>query len=284
MKTKYQTRHLRKILSNLAREDPKTKEVVLNGFNLGDEDEKMARLAMSLVSNRHIKVLCLNNCGITSKGAHLLAYALGKNKSLDHVWLNHNKIGSSGAEAIAAALKTNQTLLTLGLSNNSIGNHGGKALAKALSQNHSITDVFAQGNRMSIRIEDEISRSCYGEEEDDDDSDADEVIEHPFNSYHRSTPNYPLDDFDAGTVTGSVVSKSFVNKTLGSIREVDYESDSNDSDDDSMSSSSLSEDEPYDMDFTCFYQKKKESKLSKLKMVKRLMSRKKVKPSFQVHR
>lgn len=274
MKTKHQNRHLRKVLANLARDDPKTKEVVLVGFNIGNEDEKMAQLAMSLVTNKHVKILCLNNCGITSKGAHLLAYALGKNRSLDHVWLNHNKIGSSGADAIASALTTNQTLSTIGLSNNTIGNHGGKALSKALKQNHSITDVFVEGNRMSGRIEDEINRICYGEENDED---SDEIHEYHFNCNHQSTHN-AIDDFDAGTVAGSVVSKTYVARTLVSIREVDESG--HDSDDDSLSSSSLSEDEPLDMDFTCFYQKKKKSKLSKLKAVTRLMSRKKVKPGL----
>eukprot|EP00571_Detonula_confervacea_P005619 CAMPEP_0172322312 /NCGR_PEP_ID=MMETSP1058-20130122/45559_1 /TAXON_ID=83371 /ORGANISM="Detonula confervacea, Strain CCMP 353" /LENGTH=268 /DNA_ID=CAMNT_0013038031 /DNA_START=57 /DNA_END=863 /DNA_ORIENTATION=- len=268
MKTKYQNRHLRKILAKLARDDPKTKEVVLNGYTIGNENEKMAQLAMSLVSNTQIKILCLNNCEITSKGAHLLAYAIRRNSSLDHVWLNHNKIGSSGADAIASALEMNQTLLTLSMSNNSIGNHGGKALIKAIRQNHSITDVFVEGNRMSDRIEGEINRICYGAENDDDD---DEIHEYQFNCC----------DLDAGTVTGSVVSKSFANAMLGSIKEVDYESEY-DSEDDSSSSSSLSNDEPMDLDFTCFYQKKEESKLSKLKAVTRsIMRRKKVKPGLQ---
>mmetsp|Transcript_24663 Transcript_24663/g.59472 ORF Transcript_24663/g.59472 Transcript_24663/m.59472 type:complete len:278 (-) Transcript_24663:114-947(-) len=272
MKTKHRNRYLRKVLKNLARDDPKTKEAVLAGFNIGDEDEKMAQLAMSLVTNKHVKILCLDNCGITSKGAHLLAYALGKNTSLNHVWLNHNKIGSSGADAIASALTTNRTLSTIGLSNNSIGNHGGKALLRALKQNYSITDVFVEGNRMSGRIEDEISRICYGEETDED---SDEIYESHFNCNHQSV----IDDFDAGTVAGSVVSKTYVARTLVSIREVDESG--HDSDDDSLSSSSLSDDEPLDMDFTCFYQKEKKSKFSKLKSVTRLMSRKKVKPGLQ---
>lgn len=262
MTTTKQHGHLRKSLSKLARNDPKTKEVVLNGYNIGDENEKMAQLAMSLVGNTRIKILCLNDCGITSKGAHLLAYAIGKNSSLDHVWLNHNKIGSSGAEAIASALEMNQTLLTLSMSNNSIGNHGGKALANALSQNHSITDIFVEGNRMSNRIENEINILCYGAENGDDDDETQE--------YSNS---------DAGTVSAeSVVSTSFATKLLSCIEEVDSESD-NDSDDNSSSSSSMSYDEPMDMDFTCFYQKKEESKLSKLRAVTRSMMRRvKVKP------
>ena len=81
------------------------------------------------------------------------------------------------------------------------------------------------------------------------------------------------------TVTGSVVTKSYVNRTLDSIKEVDCESDS-ETEVDSSTSSSLSNDEPMDLDHTCFYQKKKESKLSNLKAIKRWIKQKKVKPGL----
>ena len=273
-KTKHQNRYLRRVLRNLARNDSKTKEVILNDFAIGSENEKMAQLAMSLVSNTNIKVLCLNNCDVSSKGAHLLAYALGRNKSLDHVWLNHNKIGSSGADAIATALSRNQSLLTLSLANNSIGNHGGKALIKALSKNNTLTDVFVENNRMSSRVEDEINRLCYYGDESD--GDGDEVQEYQYSCDHSAYDDYDLIDYDCGTVTGSIVSQSFVRRTLGSIKEVEYESDSDSIDDsDSTASSTLSDDEPMDLDFTCFYQKKKEGRFAKLKG---LLRRKKVKP------
>lgn len=279
MHKKHQTRYLSKVLTNLARDDPKTKEVVLNGFVIGNEHDKMAQLAMSIVSNHHIKILCLNNCRITSKGAHLLAYAIGKNRTLEHVWLNGNKIGSSGAEALAKVAAKNKTLLTMGLSNNSIGNHGGKALIKTLRQNPNITDVFVDGNRMSYKVEDEINRICYGEESDDEE-DEDETEEYHLSSCNRSASHRPYDDFDNGTVTGSIISRystSYVTKALTSIKEAEYESES-DSDDDSSTASVMSDD-AMDFDFTCFYQKKKETKLSKLKarFLKRKSS-KKVKP------
>lgn len=254
MMTKHQNRHLRKLLTKLTRDNPKIKEVALNGYTIGNENDKMAQLAMSLVGNTQVKILRLNDCAITSKGAHLLAYAIRMNRSLDHVWLDYNKIGSSGADAIASALETNQTLLTLSMSNNTIGNNGGKALLRALRQNQSITDVFVEGNRMSDRIVDGINRVCYGDESDEDDDETQE-------SY-----------LDTSTVTGSVVSKSFATRMLSCIQEVDYESDCG-SDDGSFSSSSLSNHEPMDIDFTCCYQKKKESKMSKLKAATRIMMR-----------
>ena len=82
---------------------------------------------------------------------------------------------------------------------------------------------------------------------------------------------------DEVTVTGSIVSKSFVRRTLESIKEVDYE---NDSDDDSLAPSSHPDDDPVDMDFSCFYQKKKEGALSKLWAMTGRMKRK-VKLDFQ---
>ena len=79
--------------------------------------------------------------------------------------MNDDKIESSGAEAIAPSLTKNQTMLTVGLSNNSIGNHGGTALAEATRQTHSIVDVFAEGNRGSNRVEDEMNRICHGKDD-----------------------------------------------------------------------------------------------------------------------
>lgn len=266
MKAYNQNRHLRKVLSKLARNDSKTKEVILTGFNVGDEGSLLATLTMSLVGNTHVKILCLNNCRITSKGAHLLAYALGKNENLVHLWLNDNNIGSSGAEAIATALATNRTLLTLGLSNNSIGNHGGRALKEAIMKSYSIVDVFLEGNRMSDKIEDQVNKALYGTDDDGEGING-----------NQFTCNCTDSDSDAGTHTGSVVSKSFVTRTLGAIKEVDYESD-DDSEDDCSTSSSMCNDEPMDLDFTCFYQKRKESKLSKLK---KFVKRKRIGPIVQ---
>lgn len=265
MMNKYQTRYLKKVLASLNRDDPKLSAVALNGFAIGEDNEKMAQLSMSLIRNKHVKALCLNNCGITSKGAHLLAFALSHNASLEHVSLNHNDIGSSGADAISAALTKNHTLLTLLLAHNSIGNNGGKALARAVRLNRSITDIFIDGNRMSVRVADEINRICYG-------GYADDAIESQESKY----------GCDAGihyscTVADSVVSKSFVSRTLDSIEEVEYESDSDSSDGDSTASSTISDEELFDLDFTCFYQTKQhESKLSKLKaMTSNVLRRKK---------
>eukprot|EP00581_Thalassiosira_minuscula_P014086 CAMPEP_0183718542 /NCGR_PEP_ID=MMETSP0737-20130205/11773_1 /TAXON_ID=385413 /ORGANISM="Thalassiosira miniscula, Strain CCMP1093" /LENGTH=235 /DNA_ID=CAMNT_0025948119 /DNA_START=102 /DNA_END=806 /DNA_ORIENTATION=+ len=233
MKTnKYHNRYLQKILAKLANNDPKTKEVVLDGLSLGDEHQQMARLAMSLISNIHIKTLCLNNCGITTKGAHLLAYALGRNRSLDHLWLNNNRIGSSGAAAIAALLANNRTLLTVCLSNNSIGNHGGKSLANVMRQNHSLTDIYVHGNRMSDKIADEINRIQY-------DEGYGGVYDYQICNNDSNSPDY----YDDGTVAESVVSKTFASRILTSIEEVEYESDSNDSGDDCSTTSPCSDDE-----------------------------------------
>ncbi|KAL9184265.1 hypothetical protein ACHAXT_002351 [Thalassiosira profunda] len=256
METKRQHRYLQKVLDKLARDDAKTKEVVLNGFRIGNEPDKMAQLAMSLVSNTHIKVLSLNNCSINSKGAHLLAYALDRNTSLDHVWLCDNQIGSSGAKAISTALARSQTLLSIGLANNVIGNSGGRVLAKAIATSQSIEDIFVEGNKMSPWIEDEITKICYGEESDEENE---------------------IEEFDACTVAETIVSMGFVDRALASIKEVEYESDS--AEDDASTASSVSDG---DIDFTSYYQRKREGKLSKLKKaVSRRVMRRKVKPGFE---
>lgn len=268
--TKYQTRYIRKIIRGLNRNDPKTTKVALSAFTfLGEEHQLLAQLAMSLVGNTHMRILCLVNCGITSKGAHLLAYALRENTSLCHVWLNGNDIGSSGAGALASSLRTNTTLLTLGLADNTIGNTGGKALARALRENETITNLLVDGNRMSMRVEDEIERVCYGSSHRHPPQDegcsgsqgeGDEILAYPF----PHDEAYGIDHFDYGccSSTETDISASFVNRTLDSIKEVEYED--NDENDDSPSTTSRTEN-----DMTGCYQVKKESKLSKFRALTR---------------
>lgn len=248
------------IIKKMKRNDPSTTEVVLNGFDF-QCDSTLATLAMSLMNNTHVKILYLHGCNITAKGAYLLAFALRSNKSIEHVWLNDNKIGSTGADALASAICANRTLLTLGLRNNSIGNRGGKALLRAVDENYTIVGIFLEGNRMSSRIANEINRITADEPPDHESDDEYEVYEH--NNYN-----------DDETVTGSVVSRSFVAKTLGAIEEGDESYHSEDEE------SVISEEA--DLDFSaCFQQTETKSKLSKLKdiAIRRFMKRKKVRPN-----
>ena len=85
-KLRSQKRELRKVLAALAKNDRSTTEVVFNGFEIGSES--LSKLAMNLLNNTVVKVVCLNDCGITSKGAALLAFALRSNTTLRHLWLN----------------------------------------------------------------------------------------------------------------------------------------------------------------------------------------------------
>jgi len=157
-----QTRYVNRTLESIAKNDPNTVNVVLNGFAINEA--KLATLAMSLVSNKYVKSLYLQNVGIDAKGANLLAFALRSNKTLEHLSLNDNKIGSEGCAAIAAALRENQTLVTLGLSNNSITSHGAKHLSNLLKENReqsSITRIFLDGNDdVSEKILHKINRYC----------------------------------------------------------------------------------------------------------------------------
>ncbi len=259
--SKYQLRHLKKTIKKVKRNDSSATEVILNGFDF-ESDNTLSTLAMSLMNNNHVKILYLHGCNITAKGAYLLAFALRSNKSLQHVWLNDNKIGSTGAEALASSLLYNRTLLTLGLRNNSIGNRGGKALLRAVNENCMIVGIFLEGNRVSSRIASDIERITSGEpaevaEVADQSDDEYEVYEHKDAS-----------EYDEETVTGSVISRSFVAKTLGKIEDTGKEDESVMSDE-------------VDFDFsTCFQQKETQGKLAKLKemTIDRFMKRK-VRPS-----
>jgi hypothetical protein len=238
--TKYQQKHLRKVLKSIAKNDSSTKEVVLNGVPFSEES--IASLTSSLVSNTHVRILYLHNCGITARGAHLLAYALRKNSSIQHLWLNDNSIGSAGAEALANALRENTSLKTLGLGNNDIGNHGGKRINESLKYNAVITDVFLEGNRMSDRIVDEICRRCDRTQEEEDDDFVASSQDKTF-SCGSSASIDPLEDLDASTVMSSITS-SYTRKMLESIEEESEEDECDD--DDSDDSSTV-----FDQDISC---------------------------------
>ena len=272
--SKYQEKYFRRVLKNIARNDPDITQVVLNCCVLGDE--RVASLASSLINNVHIKILYLQHCGITAKQAHLLGFALRKNKSLEHLWLNGNKIGSAGAEAIAAALFENQSLMTLGLANNSIGNHGGKRLVEAMRINISITDIFLEGNRMNERVVHEIDRCCARIDGKDEDCGVENE-----NNFICSAGTDTLEDIDSSTIAGSV-STSFARRLLDSIKE----EDDNDVDEEEIKSE---EDWVSGEEFSSYYaqltlaakKKEQESKLSKLWTLGRLLRGKKIRPSKQ---
>lgn len=143
-------------------QDPNTVNVVLNGFAINET--KLATLAMSLVSNEHVKSLYLHNTGINPRGANLIAFALRSNKCLEHLSLNDNIIGSEGCSAIAAALHENHTLVSLGLSNNGITTHGARKLSKMLKEKQevtSLTRIFLDGNEdIDEKILNKIDRYC----------------------------------------------------------------------------------------------------------------------------
>lgn len=259
--SKSQQRYLEETIKKIRRNDSSTTEVVLNGFDFRTETS-LATLAMSLMNNTYVRILYLHGCNITSKGAYLLAFALRGNKSIEHMWLNDNEIGSTGADALASVLYINKTLLTLGLRNNSIGNRGGKALLRAVKDNYTIIGIFLEGNRMSSKIVNEINRITADEPSE---YESDDEIYEVYEAHSNGN--------DDETVTSSVVSKSFVTRTLGAMKQEPA------SDDDE----SVMSEEEVDLDFsTVFKIQKKESKskIAKLKDIAfgRVMNRK-VRPS-----
>lgn len=268
---KYQQRYVRKVLKSIANNDPNTKEVVLNGYPF--QDACIASLTMSLVNNSHMRILYLHDCGISARGAHLLAYALRKNRTIEHLWLNGNNIGSAGADALANSLRENRTLQTLGLGDNDIGNHGGKKILESLKHNQVITDIFLEGNRMSERIIDEVCRRC-DRTSDHDVSTTNKRYESNVDNCGRSCAlNFdPLEDLDASTVMSSITS-SYTRRMLESIEEENEDSDDTSSADDDAST-------VYDQDISCYIAeltqrvtKKNQNRLSKLKSIGRFFIR-----------
>ena len=199
----YQQKQLRTTIKNLAKNDGKTKEIVINGYDF--TEESIAKLSISLVGNTQARVIYLQNCNITARGAELLAYALKENSSIEHLWLNGNNIDNSGAKVIAHALRDNCTLKTLGLGDNNISNSGGKYIYRALKYNTAVTDVYLEGNQISDRILNKIHDRCDREAED-------EIWENS----STSTLGSPEEDLDTRK---SFITSSFVKKMLSSIQE-----------------------------------------------------------------
>jgi Ran GTPase-activating protein (RanGAP) involved in mRNA processing and transport len=263
---KHQQRLVRKALKKIAKNDPSTTNVVLNGYPF--QEENIASLTMSLVNNTHVRILYLHDCGITARGAHLLAYALRKNRNIEHLWLNGNNIGSAGAEAIANALRENRTLQTLGLGDNDIGNHGGKRILESLKHNQVITDIFLEGNRMSDRIIDEIHTRC--DRSTPSTSSKNKHVESC--QFSCSASIDPLEDLDASTVMSSITS-SYTRKMLECIEEEEEEEEEDEDDSSSDDDSSTI----FDQDISCYIaqltersSKTKSDRLSKLKSFGRL--------------
>jgi Ran GTPase-activating protein (RanGAP) involved in mRNA processing and transport len=204
--TSYQQKQLRKTIKNLAKNDCKTKEIVINDHDF--TEESIAQLSISFVGNTQARVVYLQNCNITARGAYLLAYALKKNSSIEHMWLNGNNIDDSGVKAIAYALRDNCTLKTLGLGDNNISNSGGKHICKALKYNTFVTDVYLEGNQISDKILNKINDRCNRET-------LDVIWE------NSSTSTLGSSEEDLSVSNNFTLTSSFVKKMLSSIQEED---------------------------------------------------------------
>ena len=261
--SKYQQKYIRKTIKRIKRNDPSTTEVVLTDYDLSSDDT-LASLVMSLMGNNHVKILYLQGCNITAKGAYLIAFALRSNRSIEHLWLNDNKIGSTGADALASILFFNNTILTLGLRNNSIGNRGGKALLRAVNENCKIVGISLEGNRMSSMIVNEINRITATEPSHYESDDA-------FLGYEHDDVHV----YDEETVTNSVVSKSYAARVLGAIKETTKNSDNFEVVDDTVISGEIDSSPS-----SCSNKKEREGKFAKLKqMTIGRLRKKRVRPS-----
>lgn len=85
--------------------------------------ESIEAIAASLPKAKSLQVLCLFECGVTSKGAARLAQGLRRNTSLRRLNLDRNHIGDSGLTELASVLP-HPTLEALSLNDNDITDEG----------------------------------------------------------------------------------------------------------------------------------------------------------------
>eukprot|EP00746_Dinoflagellata_sp_MGD_P035578 gnl/MRDRNA2_/MRDRNA2_185187_c0_seq1.p1 gnl/MRDRNA2_/MRDRNA2_185187_c0~~gnl/MRDRNA2_/MRDRNA2_185187_c0_seq1.p1 ORF type:complete len:269 (-),score=66.16 gnl/MRDRNA2_/MRDRNA2_185187_c0_seq1:160-966(-) len=137
----------------------KFKEIDLRSTKLGDHEA--ALLADSLVANKELRKLDIDNCGLSSKAVTSIAAALKSLVSLETLYIAYNPMGDDGAIAIADAIKTmpkDAALSEVFIRDKSIAHSGRQALRKA--------DMYAKADIYDNRRE-KIRRS-WAEEPDGD--------------------------------------------------------------------------------------------------------------------
>jgi len=112
-------------------------------------DEGVEALSKGLSKNNSLKLLKLENIGMTYVGAVVVAEKLLINKSLTSLDLSDNDIGHKddlGEQAFAKVLRTNSSLITLQLIYSGISNFGAWQLVEAWNRNHTLKNLCLEHN------------------------------------------------------------------------------------------------------------------------------------------
>jgi len=128
-----------------------TKLDLTNNTKMGDDGA--TSMAHALQSNRCLRWLDVENCGIQAPGGIAIAGALQVNKGLQSLHLSDNFLTDACATRLAEALEENTTLAVLWLDNNKIGAKGAAAFAASLPKNKSLTTLHLGTPRVGATLE-----------------------------------------------------------------------------------------------------------------------------------
>ena len=112
--------------------------LILSGNPIGDHVEGVAAIATSLVENKSLIRLKLQDCNISGQGADELAVALYKNSTLEILDLDCNPISVEGASAMSDMLQHNTSLTMLYMGDDSVGEAGVRQLMNSLKYNQTL--------------------------------------------------------------------------------------------------------------------------------------------------
>lgn len=116
-------------------------------------DDGSTAVLESLLSNRSLRDLALDDCGMTPGACPTLARALRTNSILRTLTLSRNWIGDAGVRTAAEGLRYNRTVEVLGVDMCGMGNEGFGRLLRELHWCHSMRVVKACYNRIGLPAE-----------------------------------------------------------------------------------------------------------------------------------
>eukprot|EP01028_Stygiella_incarcerata_P014526 TRINITY_DN977_c0_g2_i3.p1 TRINITY_DN977_c0_g2~~TRINITY_DN977_c0_g2_i3.p1 ORF type:complete len:562 (+),score=135.21 TRINITY_DN977_c0_g2_i3:192-1688(+) len=132
------------------------------GGNEGIGDEGCIRMAECLKKNSSIKILGLDDCGISQRGAETIGEMLKRNTSLLELDLSWNQgLADEGFARIAKGLETNTSLKKLVLRDCFIGPVGAEGIREMLKKNASLVKLdLTEGLEMSRSLKELILSQC----------------------------------------------------------------------------------------------------------------------------
>ena len=120
----------------------------LSGNPIGDTGASLISEAVRETAT--LKILILNECGITSRGAEDLSRALAQNSSLEKLDIDDNNLGDEGISHMAEALKQNKQLKELWIGGCGMTDKGATSLASALTINNSLEMLHIGGIKRAL--------------------------------------------------------------------------------------------------------------------------------------